>query len=76
MSFDRAEQLAMALGIWMFRPLRQLEDGRWTWECTQLQPNGRCGIYENRPQLCRDFAPGEGPLCVHYVPRDEEAGPA
>ena len=25
-------------------------------ECTHLLPNGNCGIYENRPQLCRDHS--------------------
>ncbi|MGI9303894.1 MAG: YkgJ family cysteine cluster protein [Gammaproteobacteria bacterium] len=24
--------------------------------CTHLQPDGRCGIYENRPQICRDHS--------------------
>ena len=27
---------------------------------------GRCGIYPNRPQVCRDFAPG-GPGCLATV---------
>lgn len=45
-------------------------DGRsyssYWWKCTQLLPNGRCGVYENRPELCRSFEPGSGHLCVHY----------
>lgn len=24
--------------------------------CTHLQPDGRCGIYETRPQICRDYS--------------------
>ena len=24
--------------------------------CKHLQPNGACGIYENRPQICRDHS--------------------
>ena len=24
--------------------------------CTHLQPDGRCGIYEHRPQVCRDYS--------------------
>lgn len=24
--------------------------------CTHLQDDGRCGIYETRPQLCRDYS--------------------
>jgi len=23
--------------------------------CTQLEPDGYCGIYETRPQICRDY---------------------
>ncbi len=23
--------------------------------CTHLQPDGRCGVYETRPQICRDY---------------------
>ncbi|PIR26772.1 MAG: hypothetical protein COX62_01485 [Deltaproteobacteria bacterium CG_4_10_14_0_2_um_filter_43_8] len=36
-----------------------------TWElmiqttCTHLQSNGLCGVYETRPQVCRDHIPGE-----------------
>lgn len=25
-------------------------------ECKHLQPDGRCGIYETRPQICRDYS--------------------
>lgn len=24
--------------------------------CDQLQPDGRCGIYDTRPQICRDYS--------------------
>lgn len=76
MSFERAEHRAMELGLWMMRPLHQdTADGSWAWECTQLQPNGRCGIYDSRPQLCRDYRPGEDPLCVHYWPDPETPTP-
>lgn len=37
------------------------------YSCVELRPNGRCGIYEDRPQLCRDFEPGSNPLCVYHV---------
>ena len=33
--------------------------------CTALI-NGRCGIYPNRPQVCRDFEPG-GTHCLSTV---------
>jgi Fe-S-cluster containining protein len=25
-------------------------------ECRHLQPDGRCGIYETRPKICRDYS--------------------
>ncbi len=25
-------------------------------KCTKLLPDGRCGIYETRPQICRDYS--------------------
>lgn len=37
------------------------------YSCTKLLPNGRCGIYETRPQLCRLFVPGSDGLCVFPV---------
>lgn len=33
-------------------------------ECAHLQDNGRCGIYESRPNVCRKFLPASGPLCI------------
>lgn len=42
------------------------------WSCPALLPNGRCGIYATRPELCRVFEPGSDSLCVHHVP--QEAG--
>lgn len=39
--------------------------------CYALQPDGRCGIYEDRPKLCRDYEPGTDPMCVHYTPPPE-----
>src|SRR3990167_5464451 len=34
--------------------------GQETFTCKNLQKNGDCGIYETRPQMCRDF-PGPSP---------------
>ncbi len=46
------------------------------WGCTALDDaTGRCTIYEDRPQLCRDFKPGSGPLCVHFVAPSDEKKP-
>lgn len=36
------------------------------YNCPWLLPNGRCGSYENRPDVCRVFEPGSEPLCVHW----------
>ena len=36
-----------------------VEDGKWHLnilsECQHLLPDNRCGIYENRPYICRDY---------------------
>lgn len=40
-------------------------DGVARWSCPKLDSRGRCSIYEQRPQLCRDFEPGSDPeMCV------------
>ena len=39
---------------------------RWWFSCPNLLPNGRCGDYKSRPEVCRIFEPASGPLCVHY----------
>lgn len=33
------------------------------WNCPRLV-DGRCSIYETRPQLCRDYIPGSCGICV------------
>jgi len=71
MSFERAEHLALKNGLWMMRPLYQDENG-WRWSCTALGRDGRCTIYEDRPDLCRRYLPGEDGLCVHYWPGEPE----
>lgn len=35
--------------------------------CTLLGSDGRCGDYENRPDLCRHYEPASDPLCAEYV---------
>lgn len=44
----------------------------WLYECTKVTRDGRCSIYDTRPQLCRSFEPASGGLCVHY--RGAESG--
>lgn len=36
--------------------------------CQYLQPDGRCGIYETRPQICRDY---ENDYCEYDSPAEE-----
>ena len=43
-----------------------VDDGDWYIEirtvCRHLQPDNSCGIYETRPQICRDYGlPGDNP---------------
>jgi Fe-S-cluster containining protein len=71
MSFEAAEHRALEVGLWMFRPAEQDDQGRWRWWCTALQSDGRCSIYEDRPDLCRRYRPGQDGLCVHYWPDEE-----
>lgn len=40
------------------------------WTCDALQPNGRCGIYDKRPDTCRVFEPASDSLCIHYEPQE------
>lgn len=40
-----------------------VEDGDWYIQfqtrCKNLAPDNRCGIYETRPEICREYEPGE-----------------
>jgi len=38
------------------------------WNCPKLGVNGRCTIYEDRPNVCRIFEPLSAGLCVHFWP--------
>lgn len=38
-----------------------------TWSCPHLLPTGRCGAYENRPKLCKDYEPGSCRSCAMFV---------
>lgn len=44
----------------------------WRWTCPKLGENGRCMIYEDRPDTCREFEPASTDLCVHF--KGAEAG--
>jgi Fe-S-cluster containining protein len=62
-----------------FEPVRKVdkysgtkheETGRtysqWYWRCPALTSTGKCGIYADRPELCRSYEPASSELCVHY----------
>lgn len=66
MSHELAEKLTALNGLHTFFPTHQRPDGSWEFACTALQPDGRCGIYEDRPELCKSYVAGSDPLCVHY----------
>lgn len=38
----------------------------YVFSCPKLGLDGRCTIYADRPQLCRDYQPGSDQLCVLY----------
>jgi len=64
--FDHIRWYLMHEGIAVW-----VEDGDWYLEvrtqCRHLQPDNRCGIYETRPQVCRDYGlPEEGP-CEYFT---------
>lgn len=44
------------------------EPGHWFWRfsCPKLGDDGRCTIYDTRPQICRSFQPQSDELCVHF----------
>jgi Fe-S-cluster containining protein len=35
--------------------------------CRHLQPNNRCGIYENRPNICREYSTDNCEYDDHYL---------
>lgn len=38
----------------------------WAWSCPALGADGRCTIYDHRPQVCRNYEPASDGLCVYY----------
>jgi Fe-S-cluster containining protein len=65
--FDHIRWYLMHEGIAVW-----VDDGDWYLEvrtvCNHLQPDNTCGIYENRPQVCRDYGTDddEGP-CEYFT---------
>jgi len=59
-----------------FLPLWRSPGGRWRWWCPLLTREGRCGDYENRPALCRDYQAGTDALCAMHRPAPPEPAAA
>lgn len=51
-----------------FMPLWLDGAGRWRFWCPVLRHDGRCGDYENRPQLCASYQPATDMLCCMSTP--------
>jgi Fe-S-cluster containining protein len=68
---DASDGQHVQLGV-PFLPLHQHQNGAWMWWCPNLGRDGRCVIYEDRPGLCRDYAPGQDRLCIMHVPLAEQ----
>ena len=45
-------------------PLYRKPNGAWLFWCPTLTREGRCGDYEHRPDLCRNYEPMSDGLCV------------
>ena len=54
-----------------------IEGGEWYLEietvCSHLQPDNRCGIYEDRPDICRDYAMEPDDLCEYFTDETDYA---
>lgn len=65
------EIAALAAGL-PFRPNRRRfiatdqvgEFEIWTWRCPHVTRDGRCAIYETRPEVCRSYRPGVDAMCA------------
>jgi len=44
----------------------------WSFSCPMLKTDGRCGIYEDRPQVCRNYEAGTDQICIEYEPKLED----
>jgi Fe-S-cluster containining protein len=78
---EDAQEKLISVGLPFFFPKRLAVEGRETadqpveanglvlirYGCTRLTPEGRCGDYENRPQLCHSYQPKSDSLCVLWI---------
>lgn len=67
---EAAEHALLKRGMPMFRIGEEIEPGKYAFWCTALGPDGRCTIYDERPDLCRRYVAGSDGLCVHHWKED------
>ena len=36
----------------------------WVFSCSKITDEGKCSVYKSRPNLCREYRPATGDLCV------------
>ena len=64
--FDHIRWYLMHEGIAVW-----VDDGDWYLEirtvCKHLQPDNSCGIYENRPQVCREYGSDKDEPCEYFT---------
>lgn len=64
--FDHIRWYLMHEGIVVW-----VQDGDWYLEvrtqCRHLQPNNTCGIYEDRPQICREYGLPDAEPCEYFT---------
>lgn len=39
---------------------------QWMFSCPMLRADGRCGVYEQRPDVCRKYEPGTDRMCAEF----------
>lgn len=70
---ERAQAVLDTNALYMLHPERVHpvpefgDTHRVIFSCSFLTPEGRCGEYEKRPDLCRGFIPKSDPLCAEYI---------
>lgn len=45
---------------------KEITSVKWVYTCPMVTDEGRCSIYENRPEICKLYEPGSDPMCVHH----------
>lgn len=51
---------------WAGNGARRPERVNWMFDCAALGPDGRCTVYDDRPDVCRAYEPKSDPMCVEF----------